>query len=155
MTQEQYELAFSLINAAVLPGWLLLVFAPRWKGTQIVVHSGLMILAFAVLYLVWLSWAIFGGEGAEGGGMDSLGGVMTLFSHPMGILVGWTHYLAFDLFVGAWISRDAIRRGVRHWFVIPCLAFTLMFGPVGLLLYVILRAATGKGGPGFSETSPG
>jgi hypothetical protein len=45
----------------------------------------------------------------------------------------------FDLFVGAWIGRDAIRHQIPHLIVIPCLIGAFMFGPVGLLLYVLLR----------------
>jgi hypothetical protein len=61
------------------------------------------------------------------------------FSAPNIVVAGWIHYLIFDLFVGAWESRDAVRRGVPHWLVIPCLLGTLMFGPIGLLLYVTAR----------------
>ena len=57
------------------------------------------------------------------------------------MLVGWVHYLVFDLFVGAWIVRDARRRGIHHGLVLPCLFFTLMLGPIGLLLYAGLRFA--------------
>jgi len=64
----------------------------------------------------------------------------------LGIFVGWVHYLLFDLFVGAWEARDAQRRGVSHGLLIPCLILTYMAGPFGLLLYVVLRAATKKGG---------
>jgi hypothetical protein len=61
------------------------------------------------------------------------------FSAPHIVVAGWIHYLIFDLFVGAWESRDAVRRGVPLWLVIPCLLGTLMFGPLGLLLYLTVR----------------
>jgi hypothetical protein len=69
----------------------------------------------------------------------TLYGVMIGFSAPQIVVAGWIHYLIFDLFIGAWESRDALRRGVPHWLVVPCLLATLMVGPVGLLLYVLLR----------------
>ena len=53
--------------------------------------------------------------------------------------MGWIHYLAFDLFVGAWEVRDAQARGIHHLLVIPCLFLTLMAGPGGLLLYWAIR----------------
>ena len=71
---------------------------------------------------------------------------MALFSHPNGVLTGWTHYLVFDLFVGAWIGRDALRRGVSHFLVVPSLFFSFMFGPVGLVIYLASRALSRKGG---------
>jgi hypothetical protein len=56
--------------------------------------------------------------------------------------VGWAHYLAFDLFVGSWEVRDSQRLKIPHWQVVPCLLFTLMVGPVGLVLYLTLRRFT-------------
>jgi len=58
------------------------------------------------------------------------------------VLAGWVHYLAFDLFIGCWIVLDAQERHIKHLLLVPCLGLTFMFGPVGLLLYFILRAAS-------------
>jgi hypothetical protein len=130
---------FTLCNAAVLPFWVLLAVAPRWRLTQILVHSALVPLIFGSVY----AWAlIFAGPPApEGAGFGSLEGVMLLFTQPMAVLGGWVHYLIFDLFVGAWEVRDAQRRKVPHLAVVPCLLLTLMLGPVGLALYLLLRFA--------------
>ena len=76
----------------------------------------------------------------EGMTFLTLYGVMIGFTAPHIVVAGWIHYLIFDLFVGAWESRDAMRRGVPHGLVIPCLLATFMFGPVGLLLYVLVRS---------------
>jgi hypothetical protein len=77
---------------------------------------------------------------------------MAFFTSPVAATAGWIHYLVFDLFIGAWQSRDAQRRGLPHWAVIPCLIVTLLAGPVGLLLYLALRAALRKGGWSLRET---
>ena len=66
---------------------------------------------------------------------------MALFTSPFAVLAGWVHYLAFELFVGAWEVRDARRRNVPHLLVVPCLALTLMLGPAGLMSYLMLRFA--------------
>ena len=80
------------------------------------------------------------------GGFSSLAGVRALFDNPWGLLAGWTHYLAFDLFIGGWEVRDAQRRGVPHLLIVPALALTFLFGPAGLLLYLATRRfAPGKG----------
>jgi hypothetical protein len=71
--------------------------------------------------------------------LTTLYGVMIGFSVPHIVVAGWIHYLIFDLFVGAWETRDAQRRGIPHVLVLPCLIATWMIGPVGLLLYVLLR----------------
>jgi phage shock protein PspC (stress-responsive transcriptional regulator) len=67
-----------------------------------------------------------------------------LFQNDIGVLAGWAHYLAFDLFIGAWMTSNAQRLGLTHWKIIPCLFLTFMFGPVGLLTYFIVRAAMTK-----------
>lgn len=140
-----YETLYSTINLAVMPAWLLLALLPKATVTKRLVHSGMYPLIFGLLYLVlWVRALVFG-ESAEGGGFSTLETVMTAFSHPNVALMGWAHYLVFDLFVGAWIGRDAARRGVNHFMVIPCLVFTFLAGPIGLLLYLALRQITGKG----------
>ena len=54
-------------------------------------------------------------------------------------MAGWTHYLAFDLFVGCWIAQDADRRGIGRIGQAPVLALTFVAGPAGLLLHYLLR----------------
>ena len=82
----------------------------------------------------------FRGEAPAEGGFGTLAEVKALFRVDALLLAGWIHYLAFDLFVGAWIVRDSQTHDLRHLLVIPCLFFTLMAGPFGLLLYLGLRA---------------
>lgn len=146
-----YETLYTAINLGVMPAWALLALAPRWSVTTKFVHSFLYPIIYGAIYCAFLVTSIFFSESADGAGMSNLSGVMALFSRPIGILTGWSHYLVFDLFVGAWISRDAIARKISHLFVLPCLFFTLMFGPVGLLLYVGVRLALRRGGLRLDE----
>jgi hypothetical protein len=67
-----------------------------------------------------------------------------LFENRWALLAGWTHYLAFDLFVGTWEVRDARASGIPHLLVLPCLGLTFLFGPAGWLLYMALRAGYTK-----------
>jgi hypothetical protein len=130
------ERLFTLVNAAVLPAWILLAVAPGWRWTQRFVHAIWIPLVLAGFYLYAM---VAAGPFPEGGGFSTLPEVMVLFTRPMSVLAGWIHYLAFDLFVGAWEARDALRRGIgRGWMVVP-LFFTLMAGPLGLALYLGLR----------------
>ena len=89
---------------------------------------------------------LFFGKAPSGASFSSLAGVMAFFTSPVAATAGWIHYLVFDLFIGAWETRDAHARGLSHLAVIPCLILTLLFGPAGFLLYLGVRAATGKGG---------
>ena len=59
---------------------------------------------------------------------------------PALLTAGWLHYLAFDLFVGAWIAERAAALGLPHLVVLPLLALTFLFGPAGLLAFAVLSA---------------
>jgi len=130
------EKIFLILNTLPMPGWLLLVFAPRWKYT-LIITSTVLLTILAVAYIILL---VSGLQNQSGGGFGTLQEVQALFSNPLALVAGWAHYLAFDLFIGSWQVSDARRRGLPHGFVIPCLFFTLMSGPAGLLLYFILRS---------------
>lgn len=140
-----WNTGYLIINALVVPAWLMLIVLPRAAVTRQLVHSMLWPIVMGLLYIGFLSGAMFFGLSAEGVGFTSISGVMALFDHPNGTLTGWTHYLVFDLFVGAWIGRDAARRDLHHGLIIPCLLGTFIFGPVGLFLYAVLRLVTGHG----------
>jgi hypothetical protein len=116
------EALFKAANYAVIPFWLLLVATPRWSWTQRLVHGPVVLLLLTPIY----SYLLFGYAPAPEG-ME--------FSSLYGVMIGFF----FGLFVGAWETRDAQRRGIPHLMVVPCLIATLMIGPVGLLLYVLVR----------------
>jgi len=132
MTAEQL---FSILNSMAVAAWLPLVFLPRvrWSTTVVpMVMPVLLAIIYLALLIVTLPWSE--------GGFSSLAGVRALFDNPWALLAGWTHYLAFDLFIGGWEVRDAQRRGIPHLLVIPALVLTFLFGPVGLLLYLAIRS---------------
>ena len=143
MSDEQF---FQLANASVMPAWALLALAPRWLLTRRLVHSALYPALLGVAYAAGFA-ATFQGGAAAGGGADisSLAGIGAAFAEPRILLVGWLHYLCFDLFVGAWQARDAQRHGVSHWLLLPCLFLTLMAGPLGLLFYLAIRFVRTRG----------
>jgi hypothetical protein len=128
---------FSFASILVLPGWLLLVLLPRWQYSATLVGAVVIPALLGLLY----AWLIVSHIGSTDGGFGSLAEVRALFSNEFLLLAGWIHYLAFDLFIGSWEVRDAQRYGVHHLAVIPCLALTFLFGPVGLMLYIVIRTA--------------
>ena len=134
---------FTLANLSVVPAWLLLAILPKWKWTRIVAAYALP-AALGVVYLLIMLQQF----DLDGGGFGSLEEVSRLFQNPWMLLAGWIHYLAFDLFVGAWEVRDASRLSVPHAYVIPCLLLTFLAGPVGLLLYFIVRISVVRRLPG-------
>ena len=132
-----FETSFAVANIVALAGWLGLAILP---GRRIVVDgiAGLAIpLLLAVAYTALVAAFLAGAEG----GFGTLAAVRQLFASDALLLAGWLHYLAFDLFVGAWIVRTARREGVPHILVLPCLAFTFLLGPMGFLAFNIVRLA--------------
>lgn len=132
------EGVFGIANNVVLPGWLLLVFLPRWWVTRWVVHAGVLPFLLSIVYLGIVGPAIAQG-GMDFRAFGSLAGVMGLFQNPWVVVAGWVHYLAFDLWTGAWQVRDSAKVGIHHLLVIPCLLLTFMLGPVGLGAYLLIR----------------
>lgn len=129
---------FGLANMWAMLGWLMLVLLPRNRWTSRLVHSGFWMAILSVVYVVLLL-TIWGGVE---GGFGSLEQVMMLFKSRWAVLLGWVHYLAFDLFVGSWLLRDGQKEGVHHLILVPLLLGTFLFGPTGYLVYLLVR--TGK-----------
>lgn len=132
-----FETIFAIANPVAMIGWLGLAVFP---GRKLVVDgiSGLLIPALlGVAYAALIGASFAGTEG----GFSSIEAVRMLFQSDALLVAGWLHYLAFDLFVGAWQVRTARAEGIPHLLVIPCLALTFLFGPVGLLLFLVIRFA--------------
>lgn len=144
------EQVFTIANIVAVIGWLFLAIGPGWGITRKIVISGIFPLLLSAAYLVLILMFF----GSAEGGFSSLGEVKKLFTNDWALLAGWIHYLAFDMFVGAWEVKDAQERGVSHLMVIPCLVLTFFFGPIGLLLYFAIRFFTPKGGEDVAAIDP-
>ena len=131
-------LLFRLSNLLVLPFWALVILLPRWRWTGRIMRSPFVSAAPALLYAalvlprlgaIWPAIA-----------RPTLPGVATLLGSPEGATIAWVHFLAFDLFIGRWIFLDSQERRLSPLLAAPVLFLTLMFGPLGFLLYLVLRA---------------
>jgi hypothetical protein len=142
---------FSLTNAIAMIGWVLLAALPRRPlVTTSVLYLGvaLLCLIYAVIFVTLISGsvdlgAVAGAKAAEMGDY-SIPGIRALFQSDAGIVLGWTHYLAFDLFIGLWIAKDADAKGFSRIVQLPILFATLMAGPIGLLLWLMIREARAR-----------
>jgi hypothetical protein len=132
------EGVFSVANIVAMLGWITLVFLPKWRYASTFLTAAVIpgLLGLVYTYLIVTEF------GKTEGGFGSLAQVTLLFQNPAALLAGWIHYLAFDLFIGSWEVRDAQSHGIGHLLVVPCLFLTFMFGPIGLVLYLILRYFT-------------
>jgi len=131
---------FQLCTTAAMVGWLVLLASPV-APTLADRVSGLIIPALRAIFYAGLVMAFW--TRAQGG-FDSLPNVMRLFTKPEIVLAGWIHYLAFDLFVGAWVVRTARDEQIPFILVVPCLLLTFLFGPAGYLAFACLRAARAR-----------
>ncbi|UOQ65020.1 ABA4-like family protein [Hymenobacter volaticus] len=132
------DFLFALANPIAMIGWVLLIVAPRWSLTRRLVLSGALPLLLAVAYVLLIGSHYLGASASEGG-FSSLQEVAALFRDPWALLAGWVHYLCFDMSIGIWETHDAHKRGIPHLLLVPALVFTFLFGPLGLLLYAIIR----------------
>ena len=130
------ELLFLIANGVALTGWLPLLLGKRSR--QAIGFARIVAGALAAAYLILF---LFSADEARVLALDySLRGIGAFFSHPGLQLLGWVHYLAFDLWIGTWEAGEAERMEMPHLLVLPCLFLTLMVGPVGLLAFLALRA---------------
>jgi hypothetical protein len=143
MIAMDLETIYSLCSAIAFAGWIALGAAPLARD-RLIGFARIAALVLAAAYLIQM----FTITESTGGDFTTLRGVALLFSQPGNVMLGWTHYLAFDLFVGSWIAEDAGREDFPHWALIPILFATLMVGPIGLLIWfgvrTIHRARLGK-----------
>jgi len=130
------EIAYAAVNISVLPAWALLILAPRWKWTDKIVHR---IWIPGLLCAAWVCILLFRPELPEGSGIGTLEQVIISFSSPGMALQIWAQLVIWDLFIGAWVGRDARRHGIHHGLVVPCLLGVFIIPPLGLLLYFIVR----------------
>ena len=126
---------FTFVHLVALAGWAMLFFLPR--GPRVAAYVlylcvGLLCLTYVVMFASQFS-AIVSGD------FLSIEGIRALFASDGGIVIGWTHYLAFDLFIGQWIAKDADHKGFSRITQLPILVLTLLAGPIGLLIWLLIR----------------
>lgn len=135
------DVVFQACSTLAMIGWIILIIAsPFWQNFDKFI-IGIIVILFAVVYAWLIATGFKMGDFEKFGSLD---GVSELFANKTALTAGWVHYLAFDLFVGVWIRKNASRYNIHHGLVIPCLLFTFMLGPAGLLLYWIIRSVALK-----------
>ena len=132
------EILFQILNNLVLLVWILMIVAPKWKVTQKIINTFALTIILSIVYGAIIITS-FGKVNLMDFG--SLEGIVNMLqnSDVWGSSAIWYHFLAFDLFVGSWILKDAQKIGIPHLIVIPCLFFTFILGPIGFLLYQLVK----------------
>ena len=134
------ENIYLVANWGVIPFWLLLILAPQHGLTNFLAQSVIapLLLATGYSYLsynLYLEKNVFDGFELYSG----LDGLYSMFSNEILLLIFWLHFLAISLFAGAWIIRDARRYMIPKIITIPSLILTYFSGPVGIVIYWLIR----------------
>ncbi|PTX64103.1 uncharacterized protein DUF4281 [Kordia periserrulae] len=128
---------FKIVGALALPMWVLLVFLPKWNVTRFLIDYKIIPIVLSVIYAIYITKALIAGGMMDFGSLES---VMQLFTVENAVVAGWIHYLAFDLLVGMWIVNQNRSLQIHPAIIAPCLLGTFMFGPVGFLIFMMIRS---------------
>ena len=136
------EDAFLIVQLLPLPLWVVWIFFPRSRASRHLATAEWPWMVLGAAYLTCFCAALASGGKLGADSFTSLAGMMGLFASPWGALTGWVHYLCFDTFVARWIMNRAPDAGRR---LAPVLIATMMFGPIGLLVFRIARPLLVRG----------
>lgn len=135
MTAEGF---FRVTNTLALAAWIALVLFPGKKLVSgwlcAVIVPGLLALGYAGV----IGWKLVT-NAPPAGDVMTLTGLRDLFSDDWVFAAAWTHYLVFDMVVGAWIARDSVRLGMPWLLRTVALVLTFLSGPVGFLISITGR----------------
>jgi hypothetical protein len=135
------ELIFQAASAIALAGWFILFFlSPFWfRADRFIIGIVVALLALVYAWLVIEHFRLpYFSE------FFTLDGIGKLFSNKYLLAAGWVHYLAIDLLAGTWIKKNSFRHGIPHLLTTVCLLLTFLLAPLGILVYLVIRAARVK-----------
>lgn len=134
LSNERAAQVYRIVNLTPLLWWLTMIIAPKWRGTRALTTSRGLFAGLGLFYSAFLLKAITEKGPPNYGSYEQ--GPRRLFTSNAGLLAGWAHYLAFDLFVGVWMYRTGLaeKRSTR----LPLL-LTFLAGPLGLLFFLVQR----------------
>ena len=141
-----FENIYLWINFGVLPFWLMLIIIPNSRVTQIFINSIVLPLFLSIAYVYVVYQAILLDEPM----FDifklylSLDNLYTLFASENLLLIFWIHFLALNLFLGSWVSRDGVKYNMSRSLVAIPLILIYFTGPLGLVLYWLFRVFYAK-----------
>lgn len=129
---------FDLAFLAATPFWLLMIFLPAWSWTRRIVSSYLITLPVLAVWAV-AAVPVFGPLWTLVVS-PSLTGLQDLVAEPTALTALWAQIIAWDLFIGRWMFLDSRERRIHPLVMGPVLVLTVLLSPLGLPLYLVLRA---------------
>ena len=131
---------FEVTNTVALLAWIVLVAFPGRRFVSHVLCALVVPGLLAACYAAVIGWKLMAG-GPPPDDLMTLAGLRAAFADDWVFAAAWTHYLVFDMVVGAWIARDAVRLGIPWPLRTLALVLTFLAGPVGFLIHIVVRAA--------------
>ncbi|MEU2038112.1 ABA4-like family protein [Nocardia niwae] len=134
------ELLFDVTFWFAAPFWALMILAPKWRRTAALVASPFICLPPLIIYaaLIVPEFGTFAAALID----PELTGLRAVLAGSSGAAAAWAHFVAFDLFLGRWVFLDSRTRGVSPLLISPLLVLTILFAPLGVLLYLLIRLTT-------------
>ena len=135
------ETLYYWVNLGVLPFWLILIFFSNTKFCRIFVTSifPFLILSGAYIFILYKSYLNSYDFISNFNLYVGLGNLKSLFSDDFFITMFWIHFISINLFTGGWIVKDSQRFAINKLFIILPLIITYLVGPIGLLIYWLIR----------------
>ena len=126
---------FKIVNNIAMLAWLFLLIVPKWKYTiPSVVSFIIFFLSISYTFIIIKALPLIKPDV-----FSSLSSIRNLFANDTTLLAGWIHYLAFDLFVGVYIVKEAQKYFIHRSIVTILLPLTFLFGPIGYVAFQIIK----------------
>ena len=135
------EIIYLWLSFGVLPFWLTLIFLPNSRVSLVFISSIFLPIIFSLIYGYMIYQLIIN----CGNIFDSFNlylgieNLHSLFSNDIFLLIFWIHFLGINLFLGSWVSRDALKYSVPKFLSGISLISIYFTGPLGLVLYWFIR----------------
>ena len=135
------EMLYFWVNLGVLPFWIILIFFSRSNLCRIFVTSIVPILLLSgayvfILYKSFLNAYDFSNNFSLYLGIND---ISNLFADNSFLILFWIHFLSINLFTGGWIVKDSEKFSINKIILIFPLIVTYLIGPLGLLIYWLVR----------------
>ena len=135
------EMIYLWLNIGVLPFWFVLMFFPQSNICKYLVTSIFPYLVFGLIY-IYLLFMFYKTDYNFLNNFNlylGLNELKNLFEDNSFLIAFWLHFLAINLFCGAWIVKDSQKFIISKIIVFFPLIITYFIGPIGLFVYWIIR----------------
>jgi len=135
------DIIYYWINLGVLPFWLTLIFFPQSHLCRYFVTSifPIFILACAYIFILYKSYLNSYDFIINFDLYLGISNLQNLFSNDLFLIMFWIHFISINLFTGGWIVKDSQKFSINKILMIMPLIITYLIGPLGLLIYWLIR----------------